>query len=87
MLVFVGLMWYTQFDFGLSRGLYVRIRPKQKEGFIERVDIAFLSCTTFPNGRVSSQSFAEPRFEKGMWQKGGNIWPLFLIAFEKAVRR
>ena len=85
MLVFVGLMWYTQFDFGLSRGLYVRIRPKQKEVFIERVDIAFLSCMTGLDRRKVSHYLAEPRAGKSMWRKKGNIEPLFLIALEKAV--
>ena len=58
---------------------------QKKEGFIERVDIAYLDCMILPHGRGVSQSLAKLRLLWNMWRRGGNIWPLFLIAFEKAV--
>ncbi|NLI20066.1 MAG: hypothetical protein GX418_00740 [Clostridiales bacterium] len=60
-------------------------RQHQKEGFIERVDIAFLYRMISPQGRGFSQFIAEPRLPWGMGRKGGNRWPLFLIALEQAV--
>jgi len=61
------------------------IRPKQKEGFIERVDIAFLHRMIFPKGRGFLQCYAKPRLFWGMGQREGNSLPLFLIALEQVV--
>jgi hypothetical protein len=65
------------------------LRPystQKKEGFIERVDIAFLPRMSrlFQTGRA--QSLAALRLGQGMRRKEGNSLPLFLIALEKAVR-
>ena len=90
---FLGKRLYFQVQYDILNMLLTLrqankiLSTQKKEGFIERVDIAFLCRTTFPHGRVLSQSLAKPRFKRGMWRKGGNIWPLFLIAFEKAVCR
>ena len=58
---------------------------QKKEGFIERVDIAFLLRMTGLEGRWYPRAFAVSRLDKCPSRKGGNSLPLFLIALEKAV--
>ena len=82
-LVFGNPVCYTQSAFDAASGTH-NTSTHKKEGFIERVDIACLVPYVSPRGRWLSPRCAKLRAVWGVWRKGGNIWPLFLIAFEKA---
>jgi len=81
-LVFPILMCYTHFAFGLAKGFPDTDSTQKKEGFIERVDIVFLShMISFFRPR-RTQAIAIKRPGKSLWREGGNCHPLFLIVFE-----
>jgi hypothetical protein len=80
----MGMLYSTCFR--PCAGDFRTLSTQEKEGFIERVDIVSLSRMICLFRRKRSQNPVEAHTGKSMWRKGGNSWPLFLIAFKKAVR-
>jgi hypothetical protein len=85
MLVIPYLICYTQFAFALSK-VFRSHSTQKKEGFIDRVDIVSFSSHDPLFRRKGAQSIAWLEPGQGVRWEGGNSWPLFLIALEKAVR-
>ncbi|MDD3214937.1 MAG: hypothetical protein PHY64_14795 [Eubacteriales bacterium] len=83
MLVFPMLMCYTHFAFGLIQSVSGQFRPGKKEGFIERVDIVFLSHVTCFFGIGARKALRSRIPKKSRGGREDNSCPLFLIAFRQ----